>query len=83
MHLLLRDRFPVLDQSVATAYRCLVIHGTADEVVPSSLSAQVAADAPQLVEKKVLPGVGHNDAVMFGSEVSTAVVALVDHLEEK
>ena len=81
--LLLRDRFPVVDHVRHNGVPVVVIHGTADEVVPSSLSAEVAAAAPQLVEEKVLPGVGHNDAVMFGSEVSDAVVDLVEHLEEK
>lgn len=80
---LLRDRFPVAEHVHRSDVPVVVIHGTADEVVPSELSAEVAAQARRLVEEKVLPGVGHNDGPMFGREVSGAVVDLVDHLEEK
>ena len=83
VRLLLRDRFPVLDHVRRSDVPVVVIHGTADDIVPSSLSAQVAAGARRLVQEKVLSGVGHNDAPMFGAEVSDAVVDLVDHLEAK
>ena len=83
VRLLLRDRFPVVEHVRRGGVPLVVIHGTADEVVPSSPSAEVAAAAPDLVEEKVLAGVGHNDGAMFGRDVVTAVVDLVDHLEEK
>jgi uncharacterized protein len=76
VRLLLRDRFPVLDHVRELDVPLVVVHGTADDIVPSSLSAQVAAAAPVLVEEMVLRGAGHNDAVMFGRPVVDAVVAL-------
>lgn len=55
-----------------------VIHGTADDIVPSEQSAQVAAGAGRLMEELVLPGAGHNDAVMFGPVVADVVARLAD-----
>lgn len=83
VRLLLRDRFPVLEHVRDSDVPTSVVHGTADDVVPSALSAEVAAAVPALVEEKVLPGVGHNDAVMFGAEVVAVVGRLVDHLDDR
>jgi pimeloyl-ACP methyl ester carboxylesterase len=44
--------------------------------VPTELSERVADGAPALVERVVLEGAGHNDAVMFGPKVADAVVRL-------
>ena len=76
--LLLRDRFPVLELVRELDVPVVVIRGTADGIVPSEMSARVAAAAPRLVEEKVLPGADHNDPVMFGRPVAGAVTALVD-----
>jgi pimeloyl-ACP methyl ester carboxylesterase len=81
VRLLLRDRFPVLEHVEASDVPVVVIRGTADEVVPTELSARVAAAAPYLLEERVLRGAGHNDPVMFGVEVAEAVLRLVDHVE--
>lgn len=78
--LLLRDRYPVLEQVTETRVPVTVIHGDADDIVPSDQSARVAAAAPLLHEELVLPGVGHNDGVMFGPETADAVVRLADSL---
>jgi uncharacterized protein len=78
----LRDRFPVLEHVRDSRVPTAVIRGTADEVVPTSLSAEVAAAAPALAEERVLRGAAHNDPVMFGSEVVDTVVRLVDGLAE-
>lgn len=77
--LLLRDRFEVLEHASRWQVPTVVIRGESDEVVPTKLSAQVAAATPQLVEELVLPG-GHNDPVMFGVEVAAAVARLSDEL---
>jgi uncharacterized protein len=79
--LVLRDRFPVVEHVRDSPVPTVVIHGTADEVVPSSQSAEVAAVAPVLVAEKVVPGAGHNDPVMFGRVVVDAVTGLVDRLQ--
>jgi pimeloyl-ACP methyl ester carboxylesterase len=75
VRLLLTDRFPVLEHVRATEVPVVVVHGDRDSVVPSRLSAQVAAAAPRLVDEVVLAGVDHNDPAMFGAPVVEAVVA--------
>ena len=77
VRLLLRDRFPVLEHVRDSDVPLVVVRESADDVVPTGLSAEVAAAAPNLVEEKVLDGVDHNDPAMFGREVVDAVVALV------
>jgi len=76
VRLLLRDRFPVLEHLKRSDVPVTVVYGDRDAVVPSRLSAQVAAEAPTLVEEVVLPGADHNDAVMFGPPVADAVARL-------
>jgi fermentation-respiration switch protein FrsA (DUF1100 family) len=73
---LLRDRFPVLDPVAGSDVPVTVIYGDRDDVVPTELSARVADSAPGLVERVVLEGAGHNDAVMFGPRVAAAVERL-------
>jgi uncharacterized protein len=83
VRLLLRDRFPVVEHVRAGRVPLTVVRGSADEVVPTHLSAEVAAAAPVLVEERVLPGVGHNDPAMFGPQVARAVRRLVDWVERR
>src|SRR5690606_37916499 len=59
--LLLRDRFPVTEHVRESPVATTVVYGTADDIVPPSLSAEVAAAARNLHEEVVLDGVGHND----------------------
>lgn len=73
---LLRDRFPVLGPLAASDVPVTVIYGDRDDVVPTELSERVADGLPALVERVVIEGAGHNDAVMFGSQVADAVVRL-------
>lgn len=73
---LLRDRFPVLDTIAASDVPVTVIYGDRDGVVPTALSVRVADIAPSLVERVVIGGAGHNDAVMFGPRVADAVARL-------
>ena len=80
VRLLLRDRFPVLEHVRRSQVPTVVIHGTADEIVPSSLSKEVADAVPRLVEELVLPGVAHNDPAMFGRPVVAAVTRLADEI---
>lgn len=80
VRLLLRDRFPVLEHVVDSEVPTTVVRGSADEVVPTGLSAEVADAIPDLVEEVVLEGVGHNDPEMFGAPVADAVARLADRV---
>jgi len=80
VRLLLKDEFPVLAHVRTLDVPLVVVYGDSDEVVPTELSAQVAAEAPSLVAEVVFRGAGHNDAVMFGPKVADAVVNLADSL---
>ena len=77
VRLLLRDTFPVVDHLASSDVPVTVVYGDRDSVVPTSLSARVADEAGNLVERVVLEGADHNDAVMFGPEVADAVARLV------
>ncbi|OUZ11383.1 alpha/beta hydrolase [Aeromicrobium sp. PE09-221] len=76
---LLRDEFPVVGHLAGSEVPVTVVHGTDDDIVPSALSAEVAASVGNLHEELVLDGVGHNDAVMFGRPVAEAMSRLADH----
>src|SRR5215207_7077997 len=76
VRLLLRDRFPVVDNLSSSRVPVTVIYGNRDSVVPSALSATVADAASSLVERMVLEGADHNDPVMFGPRVAEAVARL-------
>jgi hypothetical protein len=76
--LLLRDRFPVVEYLSASTVPVTVVYGTADSVVPTELSAQVAESAGNLVEEVPLDGLNHNDPEMVGPPVADAVARLAD-----
>lgn len=76
--LLLRDRFPVVEHLSESPVPVTVVRGTADSVVPTGLSAEVAAAAGNLVEEVVLDGVDHNDPQMFGPPLADAVARLAE-----
>ena len=76
VRILLRDRFPVAEPLAESDVPVTVVYGDRDSVVPTELSAEVADAAPALVERVVLAGADHNDAVMFGPRVADAVERL-------
>lgn len=76
--LVLRDRFEVLERIERSPVPLTVVRAEHDSVVPSELSARVAAAAPHLVEEVVLPHTDHNDPAMFGDPVAEALVRLVE-----
>lgn len=76
VRLVLRDRFPVTPVIARTVVPVTVIYGDRDSVVPSELSARVADEAGNLLERVVLPGADHNDPVMFGPQVADPVARL-------
>ena len=75
---LLRDRYEVLARVADATVPVTVVRAEQDFIVPSELSARVAAAAPTLVEEVVLRGVGHNDPEMTGAPLVDAVVRLVE-----
>jgi pimeloyl-ACP methyl ester carboxylesterase len=78
---LLRDRFPVVEHLARSDVPVTVIYGDRDSVVPTALSARVADQAPSLAERVVLADADHNDPVMFGSRVATAVARLAHSVD--
>ena len=80
VRLILHDRFPVLDHLLVSEVPVTVVYGDRDSIVPTELSARVADAAPALVERVVIPGADHNDAVMFGPAVARAVARLADEV---
>lgn len=78
--LLLRDRFPLLDDLAGSQVPVSVVRGSKDEVVPTQQSADVARSVENLVEEVVIDGVGHNDPEMFGEPVVAATVRLADRV---
>lgn len=70
---MIRDRFATLERMPRVTCPVLVLAGTADTIVPSTQSRAVASAAPHLSEFVELPGVGHNNALWFGSELATYV----------
>lgn len=78
---LIRDRYPVLEHMDDSDVPTTVVRGTADDVVPTAQSAEVAAAVPNLVAEVVLDGVGHNDPAMFGAPVADAVADLADRID--
>jgi pimeloyl-ACP methyl ester carboxylesterase len=77
---LLRDRFPVLEHLATSDVPVMVIYGERDSVVPTVLSARVADHALNLAERVVLADADHNDPVMFGPRVATAVARLAHNV---
>jgi uncharacterized protein len=75
--LLLRDRYPLLEQLRDVRVPVVVVYGTADTIVPPSQSWEVAAAAPHLVRAVTVEGAGHNDlALLNGDDLVGAVVTL-------
>lgn len=75
---LLKDEFPVADIVARIDVPLTVVYGTADSIVPSTQSAEVADAATNLIERVELAGLEHNDPPMFGTPVVEALARLAD-----
>jgi len=73
-----RNTYPVEAQVAASPVPTTVLHGTDDEVVPTSQSIAVAAAAQNLFEEVAVEDAGHNDALWMGPTVADAVVRIAD-----
>ncbi|WP_251140957.1 alpha/beta hydrolase [Cellulomonas dongxiuzhuiae] len=76
--LILRDRFPSAEHLGGSEVPVRVLHGSDDDVVPSRLSAELAARVGNLQGEVVVPGAGHNDAIWFGPRLADEVVELAE-----
>jgi uncharacterized protein len=76
--LVLRDRFESAEHLADSPVPVVVLAGDADEIVPPSSSAALAAAVGNLHREVVLPDVGHNDATWFGPMLADEVAALAD-----
>jgi fermentation-respiration switch protein FrsA (DUF1100 family) len=75
--LLLRDRYPVVEEIAEVDVPTIVVYGGADIVVPPPQSRAVADASPDLVREVRVRGAGHNDPVLLdGPDVVQAVVDL-------
>ncbi|HSV37867.1 MAG TPA: alpha/beta fold hydrolase [Nocardioidaceae bacterium] len=74
--LVLGDRFSVVKYVRDLDVPVLVAYGDSDSVVPSTLSAEVAAATKNLAGEVVLKGVDHNDEVWFGPRMAELVEQL-------
>lgn len=80
--LLLRDRYPVVEQLRRLPVPTIVVYGSADTVVPPQQSRSVAAASPRLLRSVVVDGAGHNDlGWLHGSPLIDAVNELVARFE--
>lgn len=80
VRIILRDRFPVVDHVRETTVPISVIRAEHDSVVPTELSAQVAAAAENLVADHVMDA-DHNDPAMHGAAVAQVVAELADVID--
>jgi uncharacterized protein len=76
--LVLRDRFAAAEHLAGSDVPVVVLSGDADDIVPASLSADLAETVGNLHREVVLPGVGHNDAVWFGPLLAEETASLAD-----
>ncbi|WP_258933669.1 alpha/beta hydrolase [Nesterenkonia pannonica] len=74
-------RVPVAAHVGQTQVPISVIRAEHDSVVPTELSAQVAAAAPNLVEERIVENADHNDPIMFGPEVAEVVARLAENVD--
>lgn len=78
VRLVLRDRFESAQHLAGSQVPVSVLYGAADEVVPASSSAALAAAVGNLHEEVVVPDVGHNDPIWFGEFLAGHVASLAD-----
>ena len=81
--LLLRHRFPSDEKIMRVKCPVLLGHGDQDTLVPAEMSATLASLAPNLLERFVVAGAGHNDFLSFGQrQQSQATLRLFDLIDQ-
>jgi fermentation-respiration switch protein FrsA (DUF1100 family) len=64
---LMTDRYETLKSAGKVTAPTLIVHGEADDIIPVSMSAGVAAALKGPVKRATFPGAGHSDHYLFGS----------------
>ncbi len=64
---LMTDRYETLKFAGKVTAPTLIVHGEADDIIPVSMSADVAAALKGPVQRATFPGAGHSDHYLFGS----------------
>ena len=64
---LMTDRYETLKSAGKVTAPTLIVHGEADDIIPVSMSAAVAAALKGSVQRATFPGAGHSDHYLFGS----------------
>ncbi len=64
---LMTDRYETLKSASKVNAPALIVHGEADDIIPVSMSAGVAATLKGPVQRNTFPGAGHSDHYQFGS----------------
>lgn len=83
VRLLLRDRYPVVEQIRRVNRPTTVVYGTRDSIVPPEQSRAVAQAARGETTIVEIEGADHNDlALLNGRELIEAVVELADQIGE-
>jgi fermentation-respiration switch protein FrsA (DUF1100 family) len=81
VRLLLRDRYPVVEQIASVDVPTAVVYGTRDSIVPPDQSQAVARAAAGPTQVVAVEGADHNDRELFdGSALIDAVVAMADSI---
>jgi len=79
--LLLRDKYPLVQDLADVRAPVTVVYGSEDSVVPPDQSRAVAAAAPELFRMVEIPGVDHNDPeLVHGAHLIAAVVDLAEQI---
>ncbi|MBV9387363.1 MAG: alpha/beta fold hydrolase [Chroococcidiopsidaceae cyanobacterium CP_BM_ER_R8_30] len=82
VNLLLNQRFDSINKIKSLQVPILLIHGTADSVVPYTMSQQLFAAAPELKQLVLVPGAGHNNvAEVAGSQYFQEVKKFVQQVQ--
>ncbi len=64
---LMTDRYESLKSAAKVTAPALIVHGEADDIIPVSMSVDVAAALKGPVTRATFPGAGHSDHYLFGS----------------
>jgi fermentation-respiration switch protein FrsA (DUF1100 family) len=64
---LMTDRYETLKFAGKVTAPTLIVHGEADDIIPVTMSADVAAALKGPVQRATFPGAGHSDHYLFGS----------------
>lgn len=83
VELILVDRFPALDDLSASNVPVVVLAGSADDIIPSRLSEELAEGVGSLHAKVIVANAGHNDPIWHGPFVAERVATFADEVAQR